>query len=328
MEKRRFLELDVLRGIAVLIVLLFHYTTKYNEVFNTELMSLLEFKYGHYGVHLFFIISGYVIFLTINKIKSGKEFIVKRFLRLYPTFWLCLIFTFLITSFFSGIPRFQRTFYEFFVNFSMVPSYFGIRKIDGVYWSLLYELEFYFFMYILYLFKKLNKIELINFVWLIVSFIVLLFFDSSKLKILLIADYSFLFIAGINFYRLRNQNRIINHIQIICCFLFIVYFGELEEFFFTGLFFMAFYFIVYGKMIFLSKFKIFIFLGYISYPLYLIHQFFGMSIIHKINSFGINNYFVLLVSPLLLSVVLSWLITKQFEGKLLVVLRNKMKRLY
>jgi len=327
MKERRFVELDVLRGFAVFLVILFHYTSKYNEVFDTKLMSLFEFKYGHYGVHLFFIISGYVIFLTINKINSGKEFIFKRFFRLYPTFWLCLVLTFLITTYLFDISRFKRTLPELFINLTMIPSLFRVRMIDGVYWSLLFEIEFYFIIYFLYIIKKIDKIEWVNYIWLVLSLISIFFLDNIKVNTLFITKYCFLFIAGINFYKLKIENKLINHIQLLFCFVYVILIGENEEVAFTALFFGLFYLIIYGKMIFLSSFKVFIFLGYISYPLYLIHQFLGMSIINKLSFYGVNNYFLLLLIPTSISILISWLITIGFEGKIVNSLRSRVKKI-
>lgn len=72
----RIKSLDSLRGLAPVAVAIFHYTTQYAIIFNNEITTqLLDFKYGHYGVQLFFIISGFVIFMMLNKISTSLEFI-------------------------------------------------------------------------------------------------------------------------------------------------------------------------------------------------------------------------------------------------------------
>jgi peptidoglycan/LPS O-acetylase OafA/YrhL len=60
MNKGRLFELDVLRGIAALGVMLYHYTTRYDKLFGHQDTSYLDFSYGSLGVNLFFIISGFV----------------------------------------------------------------------------------------------------------------------------------------------------------------------------------------------------------------------------------------------------------------------------
>lgn len=163
-SNNRILELDALRGLAALAVVLFHYTTKYSEIFNTDVTTqIIDFKYGHYGVQLFFIISGFVIFMTINKVKTPFEFIFKRFIRLYPVFWLCIIITTLVT--FNLPPGFGRSFSDLVVSFTMIPALLGYKPIDGAYWSLVPELFFYAMILGIFLLKKLDKIVWIGFVW-------------------------------------------------------------------------------------------------------------------------------------------------------------------
>ena len=98
-NKLRIFELDILRGIAALIVALFHLTLdtpKEYRTFNTSIFSI-----GSPMPSLFFIISGFVIFMTIEKIKDWKEFVITRFFRLYPSFWISIILS-LIFVFFLG----------------------------------------------------------------------------------------------------------------------------------------------------------------------------------------------------------------------------------
>ena len=68
---KRYQELDALRGIAALFVVLFHFTLNRPE-------AEYGLKLGVTGVDLFFIISGFVIFMSLTNINSSKEFIVNR----------------------------------------------------------------------------------------------------------------------------------------------------------------------------------------------------------------------------------------------------------
>lgn len=98
-SSRRFLELDALRGLAVLAVILFHYSTRYDQLFGHRQQPYpLDFKYGYFGVHLFFIISGFVIFMTLEKTASIRMFAFKRFARLYPAYWFSALLTFAIIT--------------------------------------------------------------------------------------------------------------------------------------------------------------------------------------------------------------------------------------
>src|SRR4051812_39368993 len=86
---KRYEELDALRGIASLMVVFFHYTMGRPQ-------ADVGFVLGTTGVDLFFIISGFVIFMSLNKITRSTDFIINRVSRLYPTYWTAVTFTFVI----------------------------------------------------------------------------------------------------------------------------------------------------------------------------------------------------------------------------------------
>ena len=88
-KSKRFHELDALRGIAALMVVFFHFTIGRAE-------AKLGFKLGTTGVDLFFIISGFVIFMSLSKVKSSLDFVINRVSRLYPTYWVSVTFTFIL----------------------------------------------------------------------------------------------------------------------------------------------------------------------------------------------------------------------------------------
>ena len=75
-KKKRFQELDALRGLAALMVVFFHFTKGRNE-------ADLGFKLGTTGVDLFFVISGFVILLSIEHIEKSGQFIINRIRLIY-----------------------------------------------------------------------------------------------------------------------------------------------------------------------------------------------------------------------------------------------------
>jgi peptidoglycan/LPS O-acetylase OafA/YrhL len=98
---RRFLELDGLRGLAALAVVLYHYLYHYNSLFGHS-FAIPDFLWiGYYGVHFFFMISGFVIFWTISRTTKALDFIWSRFSRLYPVYWAALSLTFIFVALFS-----------------------------------------------------------------------------------------------------------------------------------------------------------------------------------------------------------------------------------
>lgn len=76
-SKKRLIWLDSLRGIAAIFVVILH-----------NLLESVTFGYfdiGKIGGAIFFLISGFVIPISLYK-KSIKQFIVGRFFRLYPAY--------------------------------------------------------------------------------------------------------------------------------------------------------------------------------------------------------------------------------------------------
>lgn len=317
-NKNRIIELDALRGVAALLVVLFHYTTKYASIYGIEYtVSVFNFSYGHYGVDLFFIISGFVIFLTLQKCKNGFYFVYNRVARLYPTFWVSLIITFSATTLFAP-ERLQRTFEEFLVNLSMIPSLMGYRFIDGVYWSLVPEIFFYAFMLLVFLFKKLDKIELIGFFWLLIMLVNSIFIKKFEnldfFTTILNLQYGMLFLIGINFFKIYNkESNWVNHLQIALSVLVAFYVNQKQEYLLIlFLLIIVFYLFVYDKLFFI-KIKPLLFIGKISYSLYLVHQFIGYIIIQNLIQNHITNYYILIIVPFLISCGIAFLIVRFVE---------------
>jgi peptidoglycan/LPS O-acetylase OafA/YrhL len=110
-QKSRVNEVDLLRFLAVIGVVFFHYAFR---GYASEGMTTMPYplapiaKYGYFGVHLFFIISGFVIMLSAS---SGnlRNFIISRIVRLYPAFWICCTITFLFVLI-MGAPRYTASF--------------------------------------------------------------------------------------------------------------------------------------------------------------------------------------------------------------------------
>ena len=128
----RIKELDAYRGLAALSVVLYHYTTIYAKDFGVE--SDAYFSYGWLGVPFFFILSGFVITLTVERCKTGWEFLKKRFLRLYPTYWICMLITLAVIGFTksqSVHPMFDRPLVDILMNFTMFHQLFKFHHVDG-----------------------------------------------------------------------------------------------------------------------------------------------------------------------------------------------------
>jgi peptidoglycan/LPS O-acetylase OafA/YrhL len=134
-------ELDALRGIAASWVLLFHYTVRYGEIFGDPGAPFHAYR-GGFGVELFFAISGFVMLMTLSRMRSATQFVIARAARLYPTYWAGLAVTFAVMALWPLAGR-TVTWPQAAFNLTMLQEFFHVPHVDSVYWSLEVELVFY-----------------------------------------------------------------------------------------------------------------------------------------------------------------------------------------
>src|SRR5690242_8364575 len=201
----RLAELDALRGVAVLMVLAFHYTTRFARLHPEWAWG--DFTFGFYGVELFFVISGFVIIMTLDRSGRPMDFVVARFSRLYPAFWTAVLLTSLVL-WLSG-SRADAPPGRIAANLTMVHEFFGVPSVDGVYWTLEVELLFYALALAVFWAGLLPRAHLVVGAWLALS--ALLFYSPlhsahfvGTVNRLLDLEYAPFFATGILFYRLYS----------------------------------------------------------------------------------------------------------------------------
>lgn len=159
MKKNRNLDsIQAMRGIAALLVVLFHCRIFINNTYNQKNIGDLLFSFGYIGVDLFFIISGFIItYATVEKEKdSGANYIIKRIFRIYPAYLFCLtllcIFrgmnlnTFELTGGYN-LNNILKSIFLIPLNLNSPAPYYGYSLLI-VSWTLTYEIFFYFIFFI------------------------------------------------------------------------------------------------------------------------------------------------------------------------------------
>ena len=139
--------LDYCRFAAAVSVLSFHYF--WNGIANRKITSMDHVdaltswaSYGYLGVDLFFMISGYVIFLSARR-RTTSQFVVGRATRIYPAYLVAM----LVTAAFAcwlGVGETSVTLKQVVGNVLFYQPLHRQRFVDGVYWTLMYEVRFYF----------------------------------------------------------------------------------------------------------------------------------------------------------------------------------------
>ncbi|MBE9601649.1 acyltransferase [Pedobacter sp. MC2016-24] len=317
----RLKELDVLRGVAAFNVLLFHYLSRFKVNFNADFMEGYSWNIGQYGVQLFFMISGFVIFMSLQGDTTLESFAYKRFSRLYPSYWICACVTFAVVNLSNEPQAGTSSFLVLLGNLTMVQGQFNVKNIDGAYWSLVPELLFYCLMGVLFKLGLLTKIRVVALIWLALIIGNQIFVFSFG-AYLLNLKYGMFFLSGMLFYNLKVKNGDWHeHVLIAICWLTALMQSPSTICLYVfSLIFLLFYLFTYG-LLKAFTFKPFLFLGYISYPLYLLHQNIGYVLILKLNRIISNEYLVILITFSSM-VFLAWIVTHFIEKPILHFLRN------
>jgi peptidoglycan/LPS O-acetylase OafA/YrhL len=271
-------DIQGLRGVAILSVILFHFFPKF-------------FAIGYLGVDLFFVISGFLITSIVSKELNEKKFlfrlfIIKRVYRILIPILFILIF-FGIVAFFILLPKDLNNFWNsvlstllFIPNifFWITGGYFGTTneyKPLLHLWSIGLELQFYFlFPFILvFIFKYLNKKKILSFlILLLIFFIIYLFIINTNFSFFSLPGRLWEFLIGTLVFLLpkKKQNLIFYYICLFFLF-FILFFFNKSNFFNLFIVVITAGVIVYYNINSFLDHQIFQFFGKISYSLYLIH---------------------------------------------------------
>lgn len=166
--KMRNHNLDVMRGISAVIVAYSHLIMKYRHRDDTDFF--IEYLYfftklildvGKVGVIVLFALSGYFIIDSLSRVRKRFDrpltaFMGQRFFRLYPLYWLSLLFGVLLPW---DDPN--RIFPEsvIILNATMLQGFFFVENVIGLYWTLQIELSFYALCVVLFLLGRSDDVR-------------------------------------------------------------------------------------------------------------------------------------------------------------------------
>lgn len=284
----RFEWLDSLRGFAALSVAFYHIFELaqihfINNIF-VQKSSILSFfvngflDFGKIGVVVFFFISGFVIPQSLFN-KSLKSFTFGRFFRLYPAYWFAIFLSVILLN----IPNVS----DLLVNITMLQRFVGKADLLGVFWTLQIELIFYGLCFILHYFNILFEKRVIIGVFIgligitmILAFIRYHFIIKTPIALglgLLVMILGFMLRMFYNqmifsLSELLKYNFIFIFILLVVCVL--AYsrdYGFHETWYKYFFSYLSGLFIFYLFYNFKFSNKIYVYLGIISYSVYLLH---------------------------------------------------------
>ena len=315
---RRVLELDALRGLAALGVAIFHCTDHYGREIGHTVPPAFGFPPGNYGVELFFLISGFVIFMTLERTRSAGDFVVSRFSRLFPAYWAAIIVTAAVV-YTIGLPQQQLGAWDLALNLTMVQQLLGVEHLDGSYWTLQIELFFYIQMLFWFLVRQLHRIRWIIVAWLLLSLVYSLWEQvvahpfSYTLREILILRYIPFFAVGILFYRIwtRPAEARANYLLILAS-LAVIGITLPPVYSAVAAFCVAVFWLFVSDRLQWLRLRPFVFLGTISYSEYLLHQDIGFTIIWHLEKIGFSGT-VAAIAAILTTAALAVLLTFLIE---------------
>lgn len=339
--------LDSIRTIAVLLVILSHWL---------PLTYIKIFDLGFVGVNIFFVLSGFLITRILlenkkeaeannqNKLLVIKNFIIRRSLRIFPIYYLTILILFLLSEK-TGTSIKQD--FEYYVTYSSNYLFFAKQDWDGKLshlWSLAVEEQFYLIWPWLIIFtnqKYLKHIILSVSIFGILSNYILAYIFPHHIMLNVLTPTCFdafcsgAILAYIMVYKTEDVQtfiRWLSYLAPVCLLLFI--FGSLYNFntilpirtlvSVFSLYLIAFTIQYQGSIVhtILLNNKALIFLGKVSYGIYLYHNFIPwiwQGLINKLNQLNVHipliNSFIpdtisralTLLERFALLVLISWL---------------------
>ncbi|MBC7640974.1 MAG: acyltransferase [Flavobacterium sp.] len=335
---KRIQFLDGFRGLAIIWVVLFHTFSRWTTLmpYGENYKGNLFIDQGFLAIYLFFLISGFVILLTLERSKNFITFLKNRWIRLFPSMLICGLIIYFTGSFFyerpNGIPNLVDlipglTFIDPFFYNQFTPLKVGI--LEGAFWSIFVEVKFYIFFGLMYFYlgsrkaiagifgmfliynvvfytnalisnQYLKLIEMVfyklgfsYFGWFTTGALVYFYFNNKNFKTLLLS----LLIGVLSVIGLRVSN-----IATVIALLILILF------------------VATVKYKFLQKVvdnKIFLLMGIVSYPYYLIHENITVASIIKTNKYLPEMpYLVLVFVPVLMILLFAYPYSKFIEPKI------------
>ena len=339
---RKLYLVELLRFISSISVLIYHYKIFFfqfntylglnlnNQLFLLPLNSFMNlfYKYGDYGVQMFWCISGFIIsyvYLNKNYKVSSKEFFLNRFSRLYPLHFITLILILFIQILNKSLTGDYQLFqsndiYHFFLNLFFVSGW-GFHNgfsFNQPIWSVSMELIAYAFFFISI--KYIKKFELkFLFITFFILFLIDKNFSAPNMNDNIISCIN-LFISGAIVYYLfkKVKKNIFFGISVFLIILSII--GNFKIFIFCPAVLMLF---IVSEDLFKNKINknLFSMLGNVTYSTYLLHAPYSILLIllfkdNKDIYLNIFFFFFYFVSLIILSSLIYTFVEKKLQSKI------------
>ena len=325
--------LDGVRFLAAAYVVVFHFSAGDRSSWHGPSRVLFAplfhvASYGWLGVELFFMISGFVICLSAWG-KSVGEFAISRFVRLYPAYWFAILLTTAVLLVDQSRGH-ALSWSQMLTNLTMTESYAQVPAVDPSYWTLAIELNFYLLVALTLVWRGFTYNRVVTFcaVWLAASLFDSVT-DSYWYGLLVQPLYVPFFVAGIVAYLMhRFRPSLTLWTLLACCWACAMYrlidrtavqhpSGVTLNYWVSAAIVSVFFIVL--TLIALHKLtavrgRWLVTAGALTYPLYLLHQQIGETLIRSLDH--VVPSWVLLVGVFAFMLLLSWLVQHYAERPL------------
>ncbi len=334
----RFRVLDGLRFVAAMSVVVFHFTARAHEDWGTSVdrafPTLSRYAaYGTLGVEFFFIISGFVILMTAWD-RSLADYTASRIGRLFPAYWagVALSTLLLVVLWPEGRPADLG---QALVNATMLHEAWGVHRLEGVYWTLWIELRFYVLIGV-FMVIGLTRARILAFcaLWPVAGAMAATS-DSALLQAVLLPTHAPLFAGGMMLYFIHREGHSLLAWLLVATNAILAAnaadrgaVGRIDDITAVEHSSPLVWVVVLGFFAVAAaasltrlrevRWRWLTVLGALTYPLYLVHEFWGRYVIHLLTP-ALPKYAVLVVA-FAVTVTLAWavhrLVERPFAGRL------------
>jgi peptidoglycan/LPS O-acetylase OafA/YrhL len=347
-QGKRLAELDGLRGLAILLVVMFHFYVRWITIYpyKDAYSEFFLFKYGFMGVQLFFMISGFVIFMSLDSSKGLFEFARKRWIRLFPAMLIVSTFLLITAPLLIERPFGQPKLLDaipglVFIEGNFLNDLFGLhlRDLEGAFWSLYVEVRFYIMVSVLYFTigrkKAIYALFGIAFVLTLLKLLAvgvgvnneLLQTAMFVMGQIFVGHFLYWFLIGIVSYLVFKGElgkwgypAVLTILVLALLPMYKDPFKMLAAIGVTSIFIAVTW---HGKLKTVFRWPVFAFFGMISYPLYLVHENAGVALIIKGGKLDILPGLLLPPVALAIMVIPAYLIAVYLEPRLQGYLKQK-----
>jgi exopolysaccharide production protein ExoZ len=305
---------QALRGAAALLVVFFHSTGAF-LVFSGEPFFRGFFHFGYAGVDVFFVLSGFIITYSIFKDSKPvmiKKFLIKRFIRIAPVYWLLTLLIYPLYLFVPSLNGYQSDPVVLLKSFLFFPQ--EQNPVLAIGWTLNHEMKFYLLFGILLFIKPLWSRIIVSII--LIGSIFSLFYQTHNIYFdFFFAQYNLEFLFGFIAAKIFVSERKVNYkyLILISVPMFLI-FGMLDNLYALIDYRVVIYgipsaLLITGLAVFETKTGksvrgVFLLLGSASYSIYLTHSNILSALSRLLPHFKNSTLAIWLIEALILSAII------------------------